>query len=93
MVASWRLKTAMSSGFTLPPRPGAVLCLRTFDGAMPCRRSSLRNTVSSGARLLPFTRLPRLSLPSQAKGMSRLIVLTLVVAAEAMNYSSFITQW
>ena len=56
-----------------------------LDAAMPCRRSSPRRTVSSGARLLPFTRLPRLSLPSQVKGMSRLIVLTVVVAAGAMN--------
>jgi hypothetical protein len=34
-----------------------------------------------------------LSLPSQAKGMSRLIALTVVVAAGAMLYTPYITRW
>src|SRR3984893_7630858 len=56
------------------------------EGATPCRRSSARRVCSSGARLLPLTRAPRLSLPSQAKGVSRLTALTVVVAAGAIRY-------
>ena len=48
---------------------------------MPCRRRSARSAASSGARLRPLMRAPRLSRPSHAKGMSRLIVLTVLVAA------------
>src|SRR5215213_9501160 len=55
------------------------------DGATPCRRNSARNVNSSGARLLPLMRLPFLSLPSQLKAMSRLIVLTVAVAT-AINF-------
>ena len=51
------------------------LLLDAAERAMPCRRRSARSAASSGARLLPLTRLPFLSMPSQVKGMSRLIVL------------------
>src|SRR3569833_566129 len=40
-----------------------------------------------GARLLPLTRVPRVSLPSQVKGMSRLRALTVVVAAGAKFFT------
>src|SRR6185437_4720469 len=56
------------------------------EGATPWRRNSARSVCSSGARLLPLMRAPRLSRPSQANGMSRLIALTVAVAAGAMCY-------
>src|SRR5882762_7847558 len=56
------------------------------EGATPCRRSSARRVCSSGARLLPLTRAPRLSLPSQAKGVSRLIALSVLLAAGAIGF-------
>src|SRR4030088_436646 len=55
------------------------------EAATPLRRSSARRVCSSGARLLPLTRAPRLSLPSQAKGVSRLIALS-VLAAGAIGF-------
>src|SRR4051812_1847954 len=80
MVASWRLNTAMSSGLTLPPALNACDCFLILLTAMPWRRSSERNAPSSGARLLPLTRLPFLSMPDQLKGVSRLAVLAPAVA-------------
>src|SRR5688572_23718689 len=84
MVASWRLNTAMSSGFTLPPDLKAVLCFLMRLTAMPWRRRSARNAVSSGARLLPVTRLPFLSMPDQEYGTSRLMPFACVATAVAM---------
>src|ERR1700739_4319974 len=56
------------------------------DGATPWRRSSARSACSSGARLRPLMRAPRLSRPSQVKETSRLPALTVAVAAGAMGY-------
>src|SRR5690349_4851785 len=85
MVASWRLNTAMSSGATLPPLLNAADCFLIRLTAMPWRRRSARNAVSSGARLLPETRLPFLSIPDHENGTSRLTPFApLVAAAVAM---------
>src|SRR5690349_9691757 len=53
--------------------------------AIPWRRRSARNEGSSGARLLPETRLPFLSMPVQENGTSRLTPFApLVATAVAM---------
>src|SRR5580704_2958383 len=85
MVASWRANTEMSPALTLPPLE-PWRCLRIREGATPWRRSSARRVCSSGARLLPLIRAPFLSRPSHANGTSRLMVLTVAVAAGAMSY-------
>src|SRR5450755_1405214 len=77
----------MSMAFTLPPAFRMFDCLRILEGAMPWRRRSARSAASSAAKLLPFRRLPFLSRPSHLKGKSRLMVLTLAVAACAMCLS------
>src|SRR5688572_31886593 len=62
----------MSSAATLPPDLKALDCFLILLTAMPWRRRTARNAVSSGARLLPETRLPFLSMPDQEYGTSRL---------------------
>src|SRR3954463_5953769 len=80
----------MSCGFGLPPALKALDCFLTRLGAMPCRRRAARSAASSGARLLPFTRLPFLSMPSHWKAMSRLALLIVAVAAGAMLNLSYV---
>src|SRR3954466_9224575 len=75
----------MSSALTLPPALSAEDCFLTRLTAMPWRRRSARNATSSGARLLPDTRLPFLSMPVHAYGTSRLTPFApLVATAVAM---------
>src|SRR5690349_7758801 len=75
----------MSWGLTLPPDLNALACFLTRLTAIPCRRRSARNAVSSGARLFPETRLPFLSMPDQANWTSRLTPFApLVATAVAM---------
>ena len=70
MVASWRLKIAMSPGVILPPLLNSPLCLRSFVGTMFCRRRSARAACSFTARIFPRILWPFLSLPSQLNGVS-----------------------
>src|SRR6187397_2806368 len=79
----------MSSALTLPPDFIPPDCFFTLLTAMPWRRRSERNADSSGARLLPVTRLPFLSVPVHANGVSRLTPFEPEVAtAVAMGTSS-----
>ena len=66
MVASWRLKTAMSLGLiglAAPPNSGLGLT-RTRVGLMPPRRSSARSRLALLDCCSPFILTPRLSVPS-----------------------------
>ncbi len=64
MVASWRVKSAMSLRPTLPPLPD--FCFLTFETTMPWRRRVALTIASPGARNSPRTGLPDLSFPSHA---------------------------
>ena len=75
MVASWRLKIAISAEVTLPRGWNSWDCLRTRTGTTPWRRSSARTAASSTATVLPLMRLPLLSVPSQVKGDSLIAML------------------
>ncbi len=70
MVASCRLKIAMSPAVILPPPLNSLCCLRTLVGTMFCRRKSARADCSFTARIFPRILLPFLSLPSQVNGVS-----------------------
>ncbi len=72
MVASWRLKMAMSLGVIALPLPALARAdfFLTLSGTMPCLRSSALTRVGLVPRLSPLTRLPRLSVPSQANRFS-----------------------
>jgi hypothetical protein len=64
MVASCRVKSAMSASLIRPPsdlRP----CFLIFVTAMPCRRSALTTIVSPFARVSPRTIFPARLRPSQ----------------------------
>src|SRR5262245_36111627 len=78
----------MSSALTLPPALKACDCFLILLTAMPWRRRSARSAVSSGARLLPETLLPFLSMPVQANGTSRLIPLVPAVATAVAMLAS-----
>jgi len=67
MVASWRLKMAMSALliFLFTLNSGSAFFL-SLVGLTPWRRSSARTTVRFGARVSPLMRVPRRSMPSQA---------------------------
>ena len=68
MVASWRVKIAMS--FCLIERPPLVRRLRTLVTRTPWRRRLALTTASPPARISPRTILPFLSLPSHSKMIS-----------------------
>jgi hypothetical protein len=65
MVASWRVKMAMS--FCLIERPPLVRRFLTLVIRMPWRRRLALTTASPPARISPRTTLPFLSLPSHSK--------------------------
>src|SRR5690606_17643459 len=91
IVASWRLKTAMSLGvigLPAPPNSGLGLVL-TRVGWMPRRRSSARSMLAFLDVSSPFIRTPRLSVPSQMKVSratpARATGLVAVLAAERVT--------
>ncbi len=70
MVASWRLKTAMSSGLILPPPLKSWRSFFTLTAITPWRRSSAWTSFSLTASVRPLSRLPLRSVPSQTQGNS-----------------------
>jgi hypothetical protein len=71
MVASWRVKMAMSLGLMrLPERMRRFLIL---PGTMPWRRSAANTWFSPAARVSPRTALPLRSLPSHSKTNSLML--------------------
>jgi hypothetical protein len=68
IVASWRVKSAMSLAETLPPH--FPRCFLTLVTRMPWRRSVALTTAWPPARISPRITLPALSLPSQTKVIS-----------------------
>jgi hypothetical protein len=65
IVASWRVKSAMSFSVTLPPPP--MRCFLTLVTRIPWRRRVALTTAWPPARISPRITLPALSLPSQRK--------------------------
>ena len=87
MVASWRMKMAMSFGMIFlpaPPNSGLGFFL-ILSGLTPMRRSSDFTWASVAAVRLPFIRLPLASVPSQAHTTSS--VFLFFAGAFAMDQS------
>ena len=78
MVASWRVKIAMSLG--LMALPLRILRLRILVGSTPWRRRAETTWFSPAARVSPLTCLPLRSLPSHSKTNSFTDLLLIAVA-------------
>ena len=90
MVASWRMKTAISPEVIVPDEANnPLLCLRIRVGTTPWRRRSARTAASSAAIALPLTFWPFLSVPSQIKGT----VLTVAASAISFVHSSEVENY
>jgi hypothetical protein len=94
MVASWRVKIAMSLGLMdLPERMRRFLI---FEASTPCRRSAACTWFSPAARSSPRTSLPLRSLPSHSKTNSLCVGLArgdATVAIRSPVFGVFVICW